>query len=137
MPARGAAGHRAVCRGRGVGGGHRVAPTEVRWTVRGRGRRSAGPLQRRRPAGQRLQRGAAFPERAAAQVHPTVGQHSIPATPDHAETVSAVKQITGGNFRLIERLMTQIARVMGINQLEAITPDVVHAARQILVIGAQ
>jgi len=33
--------------------------------------------------------------------------------------------------------MTQIARVMGINQLEAITPDVVHAARQILVIGAQ
>jgi len=27
--------------------------------------------------------------------------------------------------------------VMGINQLEAITPDVVHAARQILVIGAQ
>ena len=38
---------------------------------------------------------------------------------------------------LCERLMTQIARVMGINQLEAITPDVVHAARQILVIGAQ
>ena len=32
-------------------------------------------------------------------------------------------------------MMTQIARVMAINQLEAITPDVVHA-RQILVIGA-
>ena len=33
--------------------------------------------------------------------------------------------------------MTQIARVMAINQLESITPEVVHAARQILVIGAQ
>jgi len=33
--------------------------------------------------------------------------------------------------------MTQIARVMNINQLATITPDVVHAARQILVIGSQ
>jgi len=33
--------------------------------------------------------------------------------------------------------MTQIARIMGINQLDAIIPDVVHAARQILVIGTQ
>ena len=60
-----------------------------------------------------------------------------PANSDHAETANAVTQITGGNFRLIERLMTQIARVMSINQLETITPDVVHAARQILVIGSQ
>lgn len=54
----------------------------------------------------------------------------------HTETAGAVTQITGGNFRLIERLMTQIARVMGINQLETITSEVVHAARQILVIGS-
>ena len=60
-----------------------------------------------------------------------------PANSDHAETANAVTQITGGNFRLIERLMTQIARVMSINQLEIITRDVVHAARQILVIGSQ
>jgi|GEM_PF-5724375 len=33
--------------------------------------------------------------------------------------------------------MTQIARVMSINQLQTITPDAVHAARQILVIGSQ
>ena len=33
--------------------------------------------------------------------------------------------------------MTQIARVMDINQLDSITPEVVHAARQILVVGAQ
>ena len=31
--------------------------------------------------------------------------------------------------------MTQVARVMDINQLDAITPDVVHAARQTLVVG--
>ena len=72
-----------------------------------------------------------------AQYWDQLGQAFDPSNTDHAETVSAVNQITGGNFRLIERLMTQIARVMGINQLEAITPDVVHAARQILVIGAQ
>ena len=31
--------------------------------------------------------------------------------------------------------MTQVARVMDINQLDTITPDVVHAAREILVVG--
>ena len=72
-----------------------------------------------------------------AQYWDQLGQAFDPSNTDHAETVSAVTQITGGNFRLIERLMTQVARVMAINQLEAITPEVVHAARQILVIGAQ
>jgi hypothetical protein len=76
-------------------------------------------------------------DRARPVLGPQLGQAFDPSNTDHAETVSAVNQITGGNFRLIERLMTQIARVMGTNQLEAITPDVVHAARQILVIGAQ
>jgi len=33
--------------------------------------------------------------------------------------------------------MTQIARVMTINQLQAIAPEVVHAARQMLVVGTQ
>jgi len=33
--------------------------------------------------------------------------------------------------------MTQIARVMTINGLHRITPHVIHAARQTLVIGAQ
>ncbi len=44
---------------------------------------------------------------------------------------------TGGNFRLIERLMSQVARVLEINQLDIITPDVVNAARQTLVVGPQ
>ena len=72
-----------------------------------------------------------------AQYWEQLGQPFDPDNTDHAETANAVTQITGGNFRLIERLMTQIARIMGINHLDAITPDVVHAARQILVIGAQ
>lgn len=72
-----------------------------------------------------------------AQYWDQLGLPFDPANTDHTETANAVTQITGGNFRLIERLMTQIARVMGINQLETITPEVVHAARQILVIGSQ
>ena len=54
---------------------------------------------------------------------------------DHVEAVNAVTRITGGNFRHIERLMTQVARVMEINQLDTVSADVVHAARQMLVIG--
>jgi hypothetical protein len=72
-----------------------------------------------------------------AQYWDQLGLPFDPANFDHAETANAVTQITGGNFRLIERLMTQIARVMSINQLDTITPDAVHAARQILVIGSQ
>ncbi|MGI8415467.1 MAG: AAA family ATPase [Nakamurella sp.] len=60
-----------------------------------------------------------------------------PDDTDHVEAANAITTITGGNFRLIERLMTQIARVMEINHLDHIAPDVVHAARQMLVIGAR
>src|SRR6476646_1979338 len=49
-----------------------------------------------------------------------------PGESNDVETVSAVVRITGGNFRLIERLMTQVARVMDINQLDTLDPDVVH-----------
>ena len=58
-----------------------------------------------------------------------------PGDPNDVETVSAIIRITGGNFRLIERLMTQVARVMEINQLDTLDPDVIHAARQMLVVG--
>jgi DNA transposition AAA+ family ATPase len=66
-----------------------------------------------------------------------LGHTYDPDDPDHVEAANAVTSITGGNFRLIERLMTQIDRVIDINELDHISPDVVHAARQMLVIGTQ
>jgi hypothetical protein len=51
------------------------------------------------------------------------------------EAVAAVHRITGGNFRLVERLLGQIQRVLEINQLRTITSEVVDAARDTLVIG--
>ncbi len=58
--------------------------------------------------------------------------------PEHepdVEALMSVVRITGGNFRLIERLMSQIGRVLSINRLDAITLDVVEAAGETLVVG--
>ena len=40
-----------------------------------------------------------------------------------------------GNFRLLHRLLTQIARVVEINALTQVTKEVVETARESLVIG--
>ncbi|GAC1557467.1 MAG: AAA family ATPase [Herpetosiphon sp.] len=52
------------------------------------------------------------------------------------QAVAAIVRITGGNFRLVHRLFVQIERILRINGLNAVTVEVVEAARSVLVIGA-
>ena len=59
-------------------------------------------------------------------------------SPDDYEDVAvmtAIARITNGNFRVVQRLFSQIERIMAINQLGRITEEVVQATRESLVIG--
>jgi DNA transposition AAA+ family ATPase len=51
------------------------------------------------------------------------------------EGVAALIRVTGGNFRLLDRLLTQVGRILELNGLKVVTREVVDAAREILVIG--
>ncbi len=85
----------------------------------------------------------AFRPLSAGEVKGLLQQHWTPSgvvLPDagltEEEAVAAIIRITGGNFRLLHRLLTQIARLLDINALEKVTLQVVEAARESLVIGA-
>jgi DNA transposition AAA+ family ATPase len=51
------------------------------------------------------------------------------------EGVAALIRATGGNFRLMHRLLTQVGRILEINGLGVVTREAVEAAREALVIG--
>jgi hypothetical protein len=46
------------------------------------------------------------------------------------EGVAALIRVTGGNFRLLHRLLARVGRMLEINRLSAVTGDVVEAARR-------
>jgi DNA transposition AAA+ family ATPase len=52
-----------------------------------------------------------------------------------SEAVASVIRTTGGNFRLFERLLTQIEGIAQVNNLNQVSNAVLEAARENLVIG--
>jgi hypothetical protein len=61
---------------------------------------------------------------------------TLPDLPLSDDAASAILRITGGNFRLFNRLLSQIQRVLEINGLRTISKEAVEAARESLVIGS-
>ncbi|MHA7174871.1 AAA family ATPase [Arthrobacter monumenti] len=68
--------------------------------------------------------------------------HRLPAAENttddgiaHTTAIATIVRITGGNFRLVDRLLTQIERIQVLNKLDTLTPEIVDAAREALLIG--
>jgi DNA transposition AAA+ family ATPase len=65
--------------------------------------------------------------------------HPGPQNPDenlgYSTAVATIARITSGNFRLVDRLLTQVHRIQALNRLDALNPEVVDAARETLLIG--
>ena len=60
---------------------------------------------------------------------------TLPGAPLSPEVIARLIRMTGGNFRLLTRLLTQIERVLSLNDLADVSIEVVEAARDSLVIG--
>lgn len=51
--------------------------------------------------------------------------------------MAAVIRITGGDFRLLDRLLSQLRRIIHLNHLPSVTPEAVHAVRENLTLGTE
>jgi hypothetical protein len=60
---------------------------------------------------------------------------TLPDAPFAPEVMARLIRMTGGNFRLLTRLLTQIERVLEVDELHIVSTEVVEAARENLVIG--
>ena len=82
-----------------------------------------------------------FRPMSTSEIRPLLERHWTPPGVKLAgtavDTVAAASiiRITGGNFRLLNRLLTQVERVLEIDALPSATKEVVEAARGNLVIG--
>ena len=52
-----------------------------------------------------------------------------------AAAMAAATRVTAGNFRLVQRLFAQVGRLLQVNELLAVTKELVEAAREGLIIG--
>lgn len=84
----------------------------------------------------------AFHPLSAAQVRALLRQKWVPSwvtLPEEGvadeNALAAIIRVTGGNCRLLQRLLTQVARIMEINALPSVTSEAVEVAREGLVIG--
>jgi DNA transposition AAA+ family ATPase len=63
---------------------------------------------------------------------------SIPLERDHwtdEEGLAGIFRVAAGNFRLLDRLLSQIDRIVKLNNLDLVTRQVVDKAREAMVIG--
>jgi hypothetical protein len=51
------------------------------------------------------------------------------------DVIASLIRMSGGSFRLLTRLLTQIERILKVNNLDTVSKDIVAAARDSLVIG--
>jgi hypothetical protein len=59
----------------------------------------------------------------------------LPETVLAPDVIATLIRMSGGNFRLLTRLLTQVERILKVNETEIVSKEIVTAARDSLVIG--